>query len=42
MTGTLLWIGGAIVLNALIVGGLFWACESIRYSGDGCGNVWDE
>ena len=42
MTEILLYLGCAIVFNALIVGGLFWACESIRYSGDGCGNAGDE
>ena len=42
MTGTLLWIGGAIVLNALIVGALFWLSESARGVWDGCGNAGDE
>ena len=42
MTEILLYLIGAIVLNALVVGGLFLACESIRYSDDGCGNVGDE
>ena len=42
MTDLLLYIGGAIVLNALIVGGLFWLSESARGVWDGCGNVGDE
>ncbi len=42
MTDLLLLILGAIALNAAIVGGLFWACEAVRFSGDGCGNVGDE
>lgn len=42
MTGTLLLIGGAIALNALIVGALAWLSESARGVWDGCGNVGDE
>ncbi len=38
----LLLIAGAIALNAVIVGLLIWAARSIRYSGDGCGNVGDK
>lgn len=42
MTGTLIYIGAAIVLNAVIVGALAWLSESARGVWDGCGNVGDE
>lgn len=42
MTDLLIYLGGAIALNALIVGALAWLSESARGVWDGCGNVGDE